>query len=505
MLMSGQVPPHTCVAESRRGLWRGGLVGIVLVVLFGGLAPPALGTADSLRVFTRTLDARVPAWLQRYGVPGAALALVRDGRVVWTGAYGVADRASGRAMTTDAVFRAESISKSVTAWGVLRLVAEGRLGLDAPVRRSLDGPIAAALDTQGAAVTVRHLLSHTAGLPLGPVGPGAEHPPAGPTPSLRSYLEREVRLVRPPGARFAYSNVGFNLLERIVGRVTDREFTAYMDAAVLGPMGMTRSRFGAADSLAAAMPVGYDLQGRPVAPYVYAATAAGGLRASAPDVARFVAALVARGDSVVAGLDGAQRRQLSRPQAPVPGLLGVVAEAYGLGHFVETLPDGRRAVWHGGQGHGWMAHMHAVPASGDGLVILTNSQRSWPFFARVLGVWARWAGLETVGMTWVTTATRGAQGLVAAVGVWSLWMVYRLVTGLQRGRRRWAPTASTAWGWRLLQAGVGGAVLLGLVWSVLQPYLTLAAVFPTVIGWAGRTFLLWAVLLLLSAACPDVR
>ncbi len=67
----------------------------------------------------------------------------------------------------------------------------------------------------------------------------------------------------------------------------------------------------------------------------------------------------------------------------IPGLFGFAADAYGFRHFIETLPDRRRAVWHGGQGHGWMTHFHAIPESGDGIVILTNSQRSWPFMSRV--------------------------------------------------------------------------------------------------------------------------
>ena len=76
-------------------------------------------------------------WLAAFEVPGAAVALVRDGRLTWSEGYGQADLARGVAVTPDTVFQVGSISKSVTAWGVMRLVQQGKLDLDAPVERYL--------------------------------------------------------------------------------------------------------------------------------------------------------------------------------------------------------------------------------------------------------------------------------------------------------------------------------------------------------------------------------
>lgn len=75
---------------------------------------------------------------------------------------------------------------------------------------------------------------------------------------------------------------------------------------------------------------------------------------------------------------------LYKPVVKVPGLYGIAFNSYGLGHFIEYLPEGLKAVSHGGQGHGWMTHFHFIPEMGDGIVILTNSQRSWPLIAGVL-------------------------------------------------------------------------------------------------------------------------
>src|SRR5690606_4714147 len=178
----------------------------------------------------------------------------------------------------------------------------------------------------------------------------------------------EARLVAEPGTLFMSSNVGYALLELLVEEVTGRDFADYMRDEVLLPLGMRDSTFAWDDAHGAAMPTGYDLRGSPVAPYLYPARASGGLLATVEDVGRFV------------------------------------ADGYAAGRFVEGLQGGRRAVWHGGQGHGWMSHFHAVPEAGVGIVILTNSQRSWPLMAEVLDDWARWHGLGRVGMSAITTA-----------------------------------------------------------------------------------------------------
>src|SRR5437762_16406 len=97
---------------------------------------PAPLVAD-VAAFTAHLDQLVPRLLAGYGVPGASLALVHHGAVVWANGYGVANRANRTPVTPDTDFRVYSISKSLTAWGVMRLVEQGRLDLDTPVEQYL--------------------------------------------------------------------------------------------------------------------------------------------------------------------------------------------------------------------------------------------------------------------------------------------------------------------------------------------------------------------------------
>jgi CubicO group peptidase (beta-lactamase class C family) len=236
----GAAPPGEGEARAKATL--GGeiavraLLGVLLVM--GTVATPACAgrscePGDAVAVFSDHLEHRIPRLIDRYGVPGASVAFVLEGEPVWSGAYGYADVERRRRMTIDAICRAESISKSVTAWGVMRPVERGLVDPDAPVERYLGGWRLPESGYSPEEVTTRRLLSGNAGMPLGPIGKGAEYPPSAEMPSLRDYLDREARPMRKPGSGFAYSNVGFNLLELLIEQVTGRGFADYMADEVL--------------------------------------------------------------------------------------------------------------------------------------------------------------------------------------------------------------------------------------------------------------------------------
>ncbi len=490
---------------ARRRLRQAGVSAFLVLLLIVGTScnGQSFGPQDSLDTFIEYLDGRIPRLMNQYGVPGASVALVREGTLVWSAAYGYADLEHERKMTVDAVCRAESISKSVTAWGVMRLVEQGRIDLDDPVQQHL-GDWELPGDV-GQEVTIRKLLSQNAGMPLGPIGVGVEYEPQSDMPPLRDYLAQEARPVREPGSGFLYSNVGFNLLELLIEQVTGRDFAAYMEDDVLTPLGMHRSSFGWDEALRPSIPMGYEQQGTPVPPYVYPVNASGGLFASVEDIARFVSAEMTGTDDKNVVLEQKNIRELHTPEVDVSGIYGLVTDSYGLGHFIEHLPGGRRAVWHGGQGHGWMAHFHAVPESGAGIVILTNSERSWPFMAHVLSDWAQWNGFGAVKMGIIIYATIALRILIGIGTLVSLGQLYRLLRGLCSGKRRFTPLSRESRKTRLLQAVLGIGVMGALAWSVAQPYLMVVSIFPSTVGWAGGTFLAGAVIMVLSALFPRKR
>lgn len=449
-----------------------------IVMLTAAFAPvPVAGEALEDR-----LEQVIPARMAADDVPGVVIALLREGRLVWSRAFGLADRATGRAMTEDALFRVESISKPVTAWGVMKLAAAGRIDLDAPVT---DYPIGWAPPAGTAPFTIGQLLSNTAGLGIGDYA--ARYPPGAPRPDAAAQIAREFAVIAEPGARFSYSDTGFNLLEPLVEAATGEAFAEWMAREVLGPLGMSRASY---DWTGAPMPVGHDLRGRPVAPYVYPGRGSGGLHATAADIAAFAAAGMGAPQPVLAPEDVAM---LHRPVTQPSGLYGIVAEGYALGHFTETLSDGRQAVWHGGQGFGWMSHLHMVPSSGEAIVILANSQRAWPLFAVVLEAWSDSLGVAPVGMARVLWAERIALGLVVAL----LALAVAALRGLRLGA---SPALRKA-------AFLGAAGLVGIpLWAAAQDYLFVFSILPRLSVWlAGAMLTAGLALGLFALAAKSLR
>lgn len=490
-----------------RGAMRGAIAiaGLVVLTLVGCSGERVAVGAPAMR-FTDYLDERLPLLMDRYDVPGAALAVVRDGELAWSGAYGYADLEAGRPMTVDTTCRAESISKSVTAWGVMKLVESGALDLSQPLVSYVDDLELTRAGFDERAVTVERVLSHRSGLPLGTIGPPSEYAPGEPRPTALEFVGRDAVIVREPGSGFLYSDVGFNSLELVVERVTGEPFASWMEREVLSPLGMADSSYAWRERYATELATGHEMDGTPVAPYVYPAGASGGLFVDVEDAARFVAAGALGSTGLRDGVLTAQSLEaIYRPRVEIPGLYGFVADAYGFGHFIETLPDGRRAVWHGGQGHGWMTHFHSVPESGDGIVILTNSQRAWPLIASVLPEWARWSGAGSVRFGVIVPATRGFWALIGVVAVIALWRAFRVAAGLRAGTRRIAPLARSNRAARLAELLGGAGLIAFVVWRISLPYVDEASIFPAAAPWAAVAFIVMGLVLVVSSLAPVSR
>jgi CubicO group peptidase (beta-lactamase class C family) len=370
-------------------------------------------------------------------------------------------------MMPGAIYRTESISKPVTAWGVMRLVEQGELHLDDPVLDHVTSWRPPAAVSTMSDITIRQLLSHSSGLALGSIG--VHYPPTGEVPALRDNLTHEVDLPGEPGSAFHYSNPGFNLLEVLIEDVTGQDFDDYMRREVLDPLGMDHSRFAWTRAIGAAAPRGHTLDGSAVDEYVYPENASGGLRATIDDLGRFVAAgMPGHNQASTHVLRAESIRELYTPTVDMAGIYRAVSEAHGLGYFIETLPKGRRAVFYGGQGDGWLTHLHAVPETGAGLVVLTNSQRSWPLIAHVVTDWAEWSQGSRLGMSRILTATIALWALIGLLATFAVARGGRVIRELTTGRRRVEPGASTA-RLRRFAAGVAAlTIVAALLWAISQ-------------------------------------
>jgi CubicO group peptidase (beta-lactamase class C family) len=464
------------------------VIGLLLALFSGSLQiKRTMGADMTLDEFKAHMDERIPALMKLYEIPGCSVALVKGGEIVWTGAYGYADVESGRALTVDTPMSVQSITKSVTAWGVMRLAEKGLIDLDAPVSQYLTSWHFPNSGYPTEKITTRQLLSHTAGMPLGDFN--NTYAPDEAMPSNRSVMAREAVPIREAGAGFAYSNVGYNILEILIEDVTGQSYSEYLRSEVFLPLGMESATFTIDATATPYPPTGYDLSGKPVPVYLYPVKASGGLFATAHDIARFAVAGLKENPV----LDSKSVEQLYQPESYKIGIYGLVFSAYGLGHYIEKLPNGLRSVSHGGQGKGIMTHFQAVPATGDAIVILTNTQRSWPFIAHVLSDWAQWRAFPSVGMGRIIWGHYGFCLVIGMLISASFFMILRLIVDPSRQRRA---------GFRLLRAGTGLILLGVLIWCIFQEYLFVTSVFPVLSTWLGGSVLVFSIALLLSALLP---
>lgn len=469
---------------------RGGLLGLSVLAVIGwslwSLAPfhqPRPTPAQDAALFKQHLDARVPALLERFGVPGVSIATVVDGKPAASFAYGFADVAQARPMTADSVFEVASISKSFTAWGVMRMVDAGQLELDAPVERYIaPWPLPDAPFPRNQ-VTIRRLLSHTAGVNPGNLGVRLPDEPALSTrrvlrgEGVNSAIETAgpTRLEFPAGERFFYSNPGYMLLQLALEQQSGLPFGDYMKAQVLTPLGMTASSFDWDPALRARTATPYLADGSASPITILQDQATGSLFSTAPDLAKFLAAELAppsnTGLSSTLSTDlssGLSPKSMTALHAPVIDLpatdvQGLASDSGALGHYVEQLPNGSRAIMNGGFVPGWTSQFYVVPNTGDGIVVLTNSDRGRAVIAEIVADWAAWRGLPMLKMT-QTYNVVGTIGpfVIGLLVLLALVMTLNVITDLMHQRRRLGPAS-----FGQVARAVGlliPAVALGFLW-----------------------------------------
>jgi CubicO group peptidase (beta-lactamase class C family) len=348
--------------------------------------------SDPATAFALTLDSLIPAVLARTPASGAVVAVVEAGRVRLTKGYGIADKATGRPMTDSTPVPVASVSKLVSTWGIMGLVARGRLPLDRPIAEVVTGWRLPPSGFDPSGVTVRRLLSHTAGLSMLSV-------PCFPADSARPSEEDvltgraggrgRAELVMAPGAEWRYSGGGFTLLQLAARERTAEPFARLMENRVFQPLGMRSTRFGIPDRSTA---VGYDDGGTAVRPIQCVGEAAAGLITTARDMARLLLEYgrARRGRSAI--LPGRWIDTVATPVAKaaltVDGNAIDMGDArMGLGHFLHATRDGRRILFHSGGNPGTGAYVLVDLDRDTGFFLAINSDAAGDVLRAVLSAW----------------------------------------------------------------------------------------------------------------------
>jgi D-alanyl-D-alanine carboxypeptidase len=331
--------------------------------------PPELAI---VRLDDRALQATIRERLDADAAAGrfaGAVLVARDGRTVFEGAYGQADRERKVANTLDTRFRIGSMNKMFTAVSILQLVQAGKLRLDAPLGTYLtDYPN----KDVASKVTIHHLLTHTGGTGdiFGPQFEANRLTLRTQADYLKLYGSRG--LAYEPGARWDYSNYGFILLGAVIERVSGMSYYDYVARHVFAPAGMTATGSAPEDSAVAGRSVGYttlgpDGPGEAVAPHPntetlpWRGTSAGGGYSTVRDLARFAEALRAH-----RLLDAEHTALLTTGKVDV-GASG--RYAYG---FLDRSIGGLRMVGHGGGAPGMNGELFIEPESGTVVAVLAN-------------------------------------------------------------------------------------------------------------------------------------
>ncbi len=321
-------------------------------------------------------------------IPGLAYGVVVDGELIFTHSVGVRAVATGAPVDADTVFRIASMTKSFAAVAILQLRDAGKLRLDelaatyVPELVSLAYPTA---DSQP--ITVRHLLSMTAGFPQD--DPWADRQLYRNDAAMRDFYRAGVSWSNPPGITFEYSNYGYMLLGRIITNVSGIPAIDYIRQQILQPLGMDATVWNATDVPAARLALGHrweDAQWKEEAllPTGGDVAAFAGLFTSVRDLARWVgffqSAWPPRNEPEQGPLARSSLREMQQiwrtytPSATVPSLgARPVIDAGGYGYGLSIQHNGEwETVGHGGGLPGFGSHMRWAPAYGVGVVSVAN-------------------------------------------------------------------------------------------------------------------------------------
>ncbi len=329
------------------------------------------------------LDSIVSTYAREYDVPGLSVAIVKGPDVVYQNNHGVENVDKQTPVSSETIFRLGSISKVFTAMAIMQLSDRGLVDLDAPAHEYL--PSLGLGNQDYKKITVRHLLTHTSGLP----GDNKAHKgtPDFSDDAISRYVinMRDRPLEFTPGEKFSYSNAGYVVLSALIEEVTRTKFEDYVSTNILLPTGMKNSSFGrhteGTDNLAALHVIGPDFTNtvQENDPYTRWTAGAGGLSSNIVDMCLFARALLNGGRI-------GSRQILGKKSLERMWERGEGTGDKGLAWSVYSVWGGRRLVDHGGNSLGYSAELALMPDESLAVVVLCNNRNGaeWPIAGALL-------------------------------------------------------------------------------------------------------------------------
>lgn len=325
------------------------------------------------------MKAKVGEVLNRWPAAGLAVGVVRSGSPSWFHGHGVADIGSNTPVTEDTVFRIGSITKTFTAIAVMQLWEQGLVELDAPANDYLRGFKLAPAKAGFRPATLRHLLTHTAGVRAVRRPSDLLRPTLGwgsrvgrHAPALAEHYQGGLRVDVEPGTKWAYSNHGFAALGQIVEDVSGLRLDRYFREHLFGPLGMESSDLVRSERVRPRLATGYEVRSgglKAVADYEVVTVGGGGVYSTTSDMARYVSALLGgganeHGSVLKPGTLALMFEPHYQPDPRIPGM--------GLGFFRDEV-GGHRTVGHDGIWKGFLSDMVLAPDDGIAVLAFANT------------------------------------------------------------------------------------------------------------------------------------
>jgi CubicO group peptidase (beta-lactamase class C family) len=337
-----------------------------------GLLLVALGAAAAADEFD-AIRQKIPDELTKRGTPSIAVAVARDGKIVWEQGFGWADRENRVPANEHTMYSLASISKPITATGLAVLIERGKIELDKPINDYLGEAKLIARVGNPAEATVRRVANHSSGLPLHYQFFYADEPYR--RPAMYETIRRYGNLVTAPGERFQYSNLGYGVIDYVISRAAGKPFADFMREEVFLPLGLTHMSVDIGPGLEKYEAVRYGTDGLRIPFYDFDHPGGSAIYASAHDLVRFgMFHLGDRQPDQKEIISDSLRRQMQEPTAE-----SGKSQGYGIGWLVDKNSQGETIVSHSGGMGGVNTLLTLVPGKRLAVAVLANSNSGLPF------------------------------------------------------------------------------------------------------------------------------
>ncbi len=357
---------------------------IITMMILGVLPFISNAQTSAKQELINALNEKTPLALKENNVPGLAIAIIENGEVVSKKGYGYADVANQKEVSTSTGFNIGSISKMFTAWGIMKLVEDQKIKLDDPVSNYLKRWELPTSEFDEQKVTIRSLLSHTAGINVHGYN-GYESKSELPTLSEcllgTNNADEKVNLVSEPESKWNYSGGGYTILQLLIEEVSGKSFANYMDETIFEPLKMSNSSFNISKRILEKSAKAYDENGNEIQLRQFTAKAAAGLHTTIEDLILFAQASFTENKV----LSQESINQLLEPTELSNG-------NYGMGYMVMNRFGDFTLTGHGGSNEGWHSGFMLDFASKSGIIILTNGDSGRNVLFGSMKTWANWHG-----------------------------------------------------------------------------------------------------------------